>query len=690
MALTFGDLSVKQIIYLLLHGPLPADEEAALVDRIRQAIARGDIAPGVFHEPITQAQIAAVLSDPNTAVDTIKRVDKIFRDAGTVGALPTLTALLPTIPDPGLGPAGGLDNWVVRQVRSIVDTIVNDPETSREIKETFHSLTSDNLAWLVKTGISAITTVVELFATASAAATPIAGKLAGQTMNQILGVDVKDERLFNLFSGAPSRDSVVGIGQEFQKVVDLMFPIGPAQEHSLNRGDRSFAIDNLEAFMGTNMAFQLRSLSIGTIASFVPHFNLEHLEGLHNTINWAYGFGWLSWTVLAAVMQNTTTKPLQEYYNAKIKPNDFTEQQAINAFIEKRIDEPTLNHILDNHGVRDDTRPIKIDMDRKGLTVSEAVHAFFQGHIDQAKFNAVMDRERIREDERQIKVDITRPDLAEGDIQALYDRGERTESEVTAYFVEKGFDTADVGRKTSIVKRKRLWHLQDQLATTYYRAFVREFVEEEEYTQYLQSLHYSAEEVAVEIKRAEVQRKEDRVTGLTKGEVIHLVADGGMSATEGLSRLVADGIPSADAALVLSDAILQHAVGLVPLKVRQACLTANYERNLIQAAITSVIELDPLSVLRNTAFFTEAKCILDAYTAGTAGTPGSTPPAALPPAAPPVIHSLPLTQADTDYALTVWKAIRASVPLPEAVVAWMVTPIGSQAMLFSEFAVAPA
>lgn len=690
MAATFGDLTTAQILNLLLRGPLPPEEEAALVDRITGAISRGDIPAGIFHEPITQAQIAAVLSDPNVSLNTKFKVDQIFRDAGTVGALPTLTPLLPTVPTPGIGPAGGIDNWVVRQIRTIVDTIANDPNTAREFRETFHSLTSDNIAWVAKAGIEAVTAVVDVFAKAAASATPIAGKLAGQTMNQILGVDVNDEKLFNLFSGAPSRDSVVGIGAEFQKVVDLMFPIDPAKEHALNRGDRKYAIDNLEAFMGTNMAFQLRSLSIGTIASFVPHFNLEHLEGLHNTINWAYGFGWLSWTVLAAVMQNTTTKPLQEYYNAQIKPNDFTEQQAINAFIEKHIDKPTLDHVLDNHGVRDDTRAIKIEMDRKGLTVSEAVHAFFQGHIDQAKFNSVMDRERIREDERQIKVDIARPDLPESDLQALYDRGERSESDVTAFFKEKGYTPEDVGRKTSVVKRKRLWHLQDQLATTYYRAFVREFVEEEEYTQYLKSLHYSAEEVAVEIKRAEVQRKEDRIIGLTKGEIIHLVAHGDMEPADGLQRLIAYGLPDADAKMLLGDAILEHAVAMVPPKIRNACLTDQVRQNLFSGALSTVLALDPTLPLRNKDFWAEVQCILTDLTTAAGGSGTGTTPPVVPPSTPPLVHDLPLTKIDTDYALTVWKAIRASVPVPENVVSWTITPIGSQAMLFSEFATASA
>lgn len=724
----YSGLTSEQLVYLLLHSTLTPVEEARITDMIQKIFDNGDLHDPTWRSPITLPQVISHLADPHGQAQDKFKLRTAIESIGSAGNLPTLDPLLTSPGVIGAGPPTTVDDWAVRTVKSIVNTITSDPGVSAQWREFVAAVGSDTTGYIYTVGIGALKSVVEAFAKATAAATPIAGELAGQTMNQILGVNVDSQKLFKDFSGPPSRESIVDIGSEFQKVVDLMFPIEAATTNVLDRGKREFAINNLEAFMGTNMAFQLRSLTIGTIASFVPGFNLEHLEGLHQSINWAYGFGWLSWTVLSAVMANTTTKPLTEFYNSKIKPNDFTEQQAINAFLEKRISETTLNQILDNHGIRDDTRAAKIDMDRKGLSVEQAASAFLEGLIDHTKFSQVMDRERIREDERDTKVKLAevgirlevvakalnegiitraqfdhemdrhkvrtdvrdalieeaRPLLNAGELRMLYENGLFSEADVKAHVKRRGFDDLNTQATVDIIRDERMFKLQAQLQTTMHHGFVIGTVTESEYTNYLGSLHYNSLEVQLELRRAEIESRSHLQKHLTRGEIIHLVADGSMTVSDGLARLVTQGLPDDDARRLLADAILRHAVSMIPLKVRNACLTPQVEQNVLAAAITTATQLDPLLPLQNKDFFAQARCILEAYLDGSAGGPVTPPP---PPPPPPVDPGLPppdhtgdLTAEDRAYACKVVHFQNQGGVGNLDMLAWILTTTGRAAL----------
>jgi hypothetical protein len=190
----------------------------------------------------------------------------------------------------------------------------------------------DLQAWLNGNGwnflLTSVSWAVEQFNKAVVAFTPVTGRLAAQTIHDITGINISVDRMGEVLAGAAGRKEAVEIGAAFHPVLDNMFPIDLTATNTVDRSTRAWAIDNVNAYFGTNMLFQLRSLTIATIASFIPEFQLRHLEGLHQTINWAYGFGWLSWTVMSAIMDVTTTKPLKEHYNRLIKPEDLTENKA--------------------------------------------------------------------------------------------------------------------------------------------------------------------------------------------------------------------------------------------------------------------------------------------------------------------------------------------------------------------------
>lgn len=580
------------------------------------------------------------------------------------------------------------NTWIARATQEVIGIITSGTDLGHKLSQWWIDHRVQIEAYLLHAGLTGAKDLITLVADVITSGAPLAAALSAHTINQISGTNINEDQVFADFLANPGRAPLTDIGAQFHQVIDKMFPLGESTTNNKDRADRQFAVDNLNAYFGTNLSFQLRSLAIGTIASMVPGHALRHLEGLHQSINWAYGFGWLSWSVLSAVMGVTTTKPLTEYYNAQIKGNDFSESEALHAFVEKRIDNVTLNKVLDNLGMRDDIRGVRIEQTRVGLTAEQATKAFIEGYLDQAGFDKAMDEHRIRDEVRPTRVALALPNLTEGDVQDLYNNGLYSEQDVSQHYRQLGYQAVTQQAKIDLIKDQRLFQLQKQLATAYHHAYVLGTATQAEYSQYLSSIHYSQLEIDVELKRAEVEGRVHTQKRLTRAEVVRLVTHGGMDPQEGLQRLIDMGLPDHDARRLLADAILEHAISVIPSKVKTACLTPQFEQNILTTAITVATSLDPTYVLDNKDFMSYVQCIVQEYinTTGTGGGGGggTTPPGLPPLPATPAQHPGLPTPDDAAFACLLWRYIRAAQPIPTTAAAWMIQNAGASAMVIAQ------
>lgn len=522
-------------------------------------------------------------------------------------------------------------DWLRRAVKAYFEEVYDDEANAAKMTAADVTATAERHAVMMNAVVSALDETLKKIGEYVTSGSAEAGRLAAYTINNISGTHIDPNAIFGDLSGTITRSKMVDIGTQFRQVVDQMFPIDTSTVNTKDRADRQFAVDNVGAYFGTNLNYQLRSLSIGILGSLIPFIDASEFKNLHESLLWAYGLPWMSWSVLSSIMNVTTTKPLTEYYNAKIKGNDFTEAQALHAFTQKRLQQAELTKILDNHGIRDDIRQTLIDQTYRELSEEQATRLFIEGHITQSEFTRVMDAHGTRDQDRQARIDGARPKLSDGKLAQGYENGLFTEQFVKDELKSHGYDEVRGQAELDLIKDNRLFSLRKRLEETFFHGYVIGTVTQAEFTNYLASIGYSQLEVDMELKRAEIIARSHLQKHLTRAEIIRLVADGGMAASEGLARLVAQGLPDTDARRLLADSVLRYAVSLVPAKVRDACLTGHVEQNLLTAAIQTVTQLDPTYVVTNKAFFNQAQCILDQYTSGAASTaapaPAQAPPA---------------------------------------------------------------
>lgn len=656
MADALAGLSPIEIVDKIATTSLSAHDQKVLLDYVEGLISAGTLPSSILSATPTWADVVAWLKDGTVDFGPKSIVANAARVASAAGLIDSFNVTPDFHPPNAPGGFGDILDWVRRATRGYFEEVYNAEINEAKMTAGAALTHEETRAIIVNAAVDAITEVIKKLSDYVTAGTPIAGELSAHVMNQIAGLQLDEKAIGKDFTGVMTDKGMKDIGAQFGKLLEKIFPADASVINNRDRADRDFAVDNLHRYFGTNMNFQMRSLAIGSLASIVPFFNLRHFEGLHQSINWAYGFGWLSWTVLSAIMGVTTTKPLTEYYNAKIKGNDLTEQQALHAVTQKRLGAPELTKVLNNHGIRDDIRHILLDQAYTEMRAEHANKAFIEGKISAAEYNRVLDSHGVRDEVRQAWQDADRPDLSEGDIDIGYENGLFSEQDVKDNLKKKGFDGFNLQAKVDLTKDRRLFALRRRLEETYFHGYVLGTVPQAEFTNYLASISYTQLEVDMELKRAEIIARSHLQKHLTRGEIIHLVGDGSMSATDGLSRLVAQGLPDGDARRLLADSVLRHAVSLVPTKVRQACLTGHEEANLLGAAIQVVTELDPTYVLQNKDFVNQAQCILNNYLHPPPATGGTTPTPGAPPAPQGLTAGLTATGVDLQ-----WQPVNALV-----------------------------
>lgn len=326
-------------------------------------------------------------------------------------------------------------------------------------------------------------------------------ELAGNTIKQITGIGIDAKAVGELMNEPPGRKPAVDLGHAFLPVVDQIFDINAAIADAAVRNRYEGALDNIRAYFGTNLLFQLRSITIATLASFMPYFQLRHLEGLHQSINWAFGFGWLSWSVMSSVMDVTTTLKLKQHYLSKVKPMDYSE--------------------------------------------AEVRWAYWAGFASQEVYGQVMDNQGNRDDIRQPLLERAQADYTETDLVDLYQHGRLERADIQANFRLKGYGEKRATDKTERVVDTRLWDLLDKINTQYLTLYRDCVVEWNEVDVWLSGQGWSANERDAARALKELERRNRQ--WLSPTEVEKALEQGLMDSHDAFAQFTCQGMTEIDA-----------------------------------------------------------------------------------------------------------------------------------------------
>lgn len=522
--------------------------------------------------------------------------------------------------------------------------------------------------------------------------TPIAGQLAATTIEQITGITIDKAKLFAAATGPDRQAYKQVMGDEFTQVVSQMLDVKLAQQDFQTRTAFVGSFSNLSSYFGTNLDFQLRSLTIGTISSMFGWASLRHLEGLHQSINWAFGFGWLSWSVLSNAMDATVNAGVKRYYNALIKPHDLSQSQANKLHIRRILPIDTWKQIHANAGMRDDARDWQLALEFNQPSVTEIKTGYQHRELTAAQVDAMLiDKELTPEGAGLVRTSIIEgrkwgleTDVAKERLRHVQ-RGWESQDVARQWLTSMGWSQAEVGLSLQAHASERLFHLRDAVTAEHLKFLRHGWEPESEARQWLASQNWTDEEIALAFEANRLETKAatiPKAKHLSIGEVAAFVSNGTWDPIRGQQYLVVQGYSLADANSVLAYAILQHAVAITPKKVRDSCEQEGHLANLLTAALSAITVLDPLGVAANRDFMALVRCYITALLPVGGGGGGGTPP---PPPPPPVDLSTPpvlggtIGNADYDYGCLVVKAVKHGQAIPSVALTWLASPNGQLA-----------
>lgn len=368
---------------------------------------------------------------------------------------------------------------------------------------------------------------------------PVAFGLAADTIHQITGVGAPASWVAALAERPPNRLNSQLIGEAFFPVVTNMFDVAATGDGNRSRLGGGAWRENLNAFFGTNLLFQMRSLTISTIARMTGLDSLRHLEGLHQTVNWAFGFGWLSWAVMSNYMNVCINDQMTKELNARTLGKDMALSQAVDAMVKGYLDKQGEEDLWAMNGIREADRDIikslnirlltigeaadahlqgKLTADeldtalhrqsfdrtktdillyqrQNDLTAAQAASAWIQGWIDDQQYEAHVNRAMLTPEARALTKKMVEKEMAESELRTLWQEQQIDDAFLLAEVRHKGFG-ADKARKVAdLIRNERLIKLQDEYVKIQRRLFVDCVLEEAEIRQTLVDARYTQAEM---------------------------------------------------------------------------------------------------------------------------------------------------------------------------------------------------
>lgn len=416
---------------------------------------------------------------------------------------------------------------------------------------------------------------------------PLAAKLAGETMSQIIGADVTPRPPNRGATAEERRGEIIDLGGQFANTLSAMFSLPEAAQDFTTRTGYNGSINNMLSYFGTNLTFQMRSLTIGTVASLTGWHTLRHLENLHQSVNWAFGFGWLSWSVMSKIMDVAVSPGVARYYNSQIKPHDLSASEAIDAWIRGWLSPEEMQKVLDNEGIMTLARDPKFNMNYRWWSLAESIDLHLRGYTDHDHYLVDLQHQAVHPGQKELLLDLNESMLPDNDVLDFFQRGVLDENDVYGHFRKRGYRDERARLETRTIVEARTWDLLDKITESYGRLYRDAVIDENEYRQFLGSINFTAEETDLRIAWEELERQQR--TFLSNADLGDAVDIGLYTPADMYESLTSRGYTPEDAAIVMVLQEVKHLPACDKEKIKKDALIAFLQGIGAQAGVNPAL-----------------------------------------------------------------------------------------------------
>ena len=384
-------------------------------------------------------------------------------------------------------------------------------------------------------------------------------------VNVVVGADFP-KSAFNEVLTAPDLDATrKQLGDFVTKLLQDALPTEATAAGFLAREPGTAEWDNYARISGLSMRLQLGDILTSWISGVLPFSMPDGFKDIAERIDKAIALEDSIEEIIQVPMQAAIQRGLEQYYNRKIKPIDYSDTEVNQLFLADKIGPDMRHKVLDNLGVRDDIRDKLLDL--------------------------------------------AAPNLTESDIDQAYQHNLLSADEVKATYQDKSFREPERSIKTELVVKQRRWKLEEKVFELYGNLYRDGVATREEVTPHLEHFGYEADEVDMWFQVQELERRQRR--WLTKRDVSGLVGSKVWTVAQARDYMVMQGMTTIDATLLFQEEIVTQAIKALPKAVKDQCAEILSPEALLKDLLAQAIALGPADILSNQYFKKLLDCVLE-------------------------------------------------------------------------------
>lgn len=391
-------------------------------------------------------------------------------------------------------------------------------------------------------------------------------KVVDFLLTKVTGLDIPDGAIKEALLSGDQAGVRRNLGSVLMRFLDDNLDVAKVaagfQARNTGEGER----DSMARLIGSALRLQVGDMLMDWATQAIPLGLAAGLKDVAERFDKAMNLDDALEDIIQVPMQQVIERGMEQWYNRQIKPQDFTESEARQAFLQGRIDEGTLNKVLDNQGVRDDIRAHLLEM--------------------------------------------ARPNLTESDVDQAYQHNLIEEPEIDAYYKDKGFQGKDAETKKKLVLGNRRWKLEEKIFELYGNLYRDDVATRAEVTPFLEAHGYEPDEVEMWFQVQELERRQRK--WLSSKQLEELVGAGLLDPGFLIDYQVKQGMTGEDATLLYMQAMLaryQPDPQQDPecFKIIEDAFSLN---KLLDALLSRLPVLDPTGTINTGDFKRLLECLL--------------------------------------------------------------------------------
>ncbi|MGH9876847.1 MAG: hypothetical protein ACRD5H_04360 [Nitrososphaerales archaeon] len=300
---------------------------------------------------------------------------------------------------------------------------------------------------------------------------------------------------------------------------------------------------NAQKFVGLNVLINITSWVTQTFADTLSLGKFESIGKLPQNMSWALGLGWLTWVVVGPPLQLLIADPMVEGFNRKHPINKLTMAQIIDFYKEGLKSKEWFKDRMLSLGFDEDMAFTIWEGARKKLTRAQARRFFERGVISKDDLRDIVKKEGWNDDELDLLVDE--------------------------------------------IVNERTFELTEDIVKTALNLFENGQVTESVAEGYLRKANWSGDEIELALELGKLRKLR---TDLSPSQLLNLMGDKFLTASQVQIRLQAKGYDVPDAQLLIQQEILSRKPATKPpapakeVTLTQAQVLSAYRQGAISEA----------------------------------------------------------------------------------------------------------